>query len=55
MFNALGEEVAELVNEFQRGGSYQLTFNADNLPSGMYVYQLTSGNYIESKKMILIK
>jgi len=55
VFNALGEEVAELVNEFQKGGGYQLTFNADNLPSGMYVYQLISGNYKENRKMILMK
>jgi hypothetical protein len=55
VFNSLGEEVAELVNQFQKGGSYQLTFDADNLPSGMYVYQLTSGSYVESKKMIMLK
>jgi len=55
VFNTLGEEVAELVNEFKRAGSYDLTFNAENLPSGMYVYKLTSGNYVESKKMIMMK
>jgi hypothetical protein len=55
VFNALGEEVAELINEFQKGGNYQLIFNADNLPSGMYVYKITAGNYTESKKMILMK
>jgi hypothetical protein len=55
VFNVLGEEVAVLVNEFQKGGNYQFTFNAENLPSGIYVYQLTSGNYVESRKMILMK
>jgi hypothetical protein len=55
VFNELGEEVAVLVNEFQKGGSHQLIFNANDLPSGMYVYQLTSGNYVESRKMILMK
>jgi len=55
VFNELGEEVALLVNEFQKGGSHQFIFNANNLPSGMYVYQLTSGNYVESRKMILMK
>ena len=55
VFNALGEEVAELVNQFQKAGSYDLTFQAENLPSGIYVYQLTSGSYVESKKMIMMK
>ncbi|MCW9066711.1 MAG: exo-alpha-sialidase [Ignavibacteriaceae bacterium] len=55
VFNVLGEEVAELVNKFQKAGNHQLTFNAENLPSGMYVYKLTSGNYVESKKMLLLK
>ncbi len=63
VFNALGEEVAELVNKFQKAGNHQLTFNAESLPSGMYVYKLTSGNpstgsgqdYVESKKMLMLK
>jgi hypothetical protein len=55
VFNALGEEVAELVNKFQKAGNHQLTFDAENLPSGMYVYKLTSGNYVESKKMLMLK
>lgn len=55
VFNALGEEVAELINEIQTGGSHQLTFNAESLPSGMYVYKLTSGNYVESRKMLILK
>ena len=55
VFNSLGEEVAVLVSEFQKGGSHQIIFNASDLPSGVYVYQLTSGNYIENKKMILLR
>jgi hypothetical protein len=55
VFNALGEEVAELVNKFQKAGNHQLIFNAESLPSGMYVYKLTSGNYVESKKMLMLK
>jgi hypothetical protein len=55
VFSSLGEEVAELVNEFQKGGSYQFTFDAKELPSGIYVYQLTSGNYKETKKMLFMK
>jgi hypothetical protein len=55
VFNSLGEQVAELVNQSQKGGSYQLIFEAKDLPSGIYVYQLSSGNYTESKKMILLR
>jgi hypothetical protein len=55
VFNSLGEQVAEPVNQFQKGGSHQLIFEAKDLPSGIYVYQLSSGNYTESKKMILLR
>ena len=55
VFNALGEEVAELVNQYQKAGSYDLTFNAENLPSGIYIYQLTNSNFSQSKRMVLLK
>ncbi len=55
VYNSVGEEVAQLVNEYQNGGSHQIAFNAKDLPSGIYVYKVSSENYIESKKMILLK
>jgi hypothetical protein len=55
VFNSLGEVVATLVSEFKQGGTYHTSFNASNLPSGVYVYILKSGNFIQSKKMILLK
>ena len=55
LFNLLGEEVATLVNEEKVSGNYTVDFNATNLPSGVYFYQLKAGEYIETKKMILIK
>ena len=55
VFNSIGEEVVELVNQFQKAGNHQIMFDGKELPSGMYVYRLTSGNYSESKKMILMK
>jgi hypothetical protein len=55
VFNSLGEEVAELVNEFQKGGSYQVVFDASELPSGIYVYKISSGNYSDIKKMLYMK
>ena len=55
LFNLLGEEVTTLVNEEKNTGNYTVDFNADNLPSGVYFYQLKAGNFVETKKMILIK
>jgi len=44
-----------LIDEYQTAGSYSKTFNGSDLPSGMYVYKLTSGNYSESNKMLILK
>lgn len=55
VYNVLGKEMATLVNEYKSAGNYQVGFNASNLPSGIYLYQLKTGNYIGTKKMILIK
>ncbi len=55
VFDILGKEVAALVNERMTAGYHSVDFNADNLPSGIYVYKLTSGNFTESKKLILLK
>jgi glucose/arabinose dehydrogenase len=55
VFNYLGEVIANLVDEFKQAGIYQISFNGANLPSGVYVSILKSGNFIQSKKMILLK
>jgi len=55
VYNALGEEVAELVNEIKQAGSYQIVFNASSLPSGVYFYNFQVKDFIETKKMILLK
>jgi len=55
VFNTLGEEVAQLVNEEKPVGSYEVEFDAIALPSGIYFYQLQVGSFSESKKMILLK
>ena len=55
VYNSLGELVSTLVNERKEQGRYTVEFNATNLPSGMYVYQLTSGKYRASGKMLLMK
>lgn len=55
IYNVLGKEVAILVNKSQKPGNYQVTFQAGNLPSGVYLYKLTAGNFTETKKMILLR
>jgi hypothetical protein len=55
IFNILGQEIATLVNEEKPSGNYQVEFNASNLSSGIYLYKIQAGSFVESKKMILLK
>jgi hypothetical protein len=55
IYDAIGREVKILVNEKQNAGSYQVVFDGSNLPSGVYFYKLQAGDYIQTKKMGLIK
>lgn len=62
VFNSLGEEVAELVNETKPAGNYSISFDAGgqsgevrNLSSGVYFYKITAGNFLETKKMIYLR
>ena len=55
IFDVLGREVKTLVNEVKLSGSYTIDFNASDLSSGVYFYRLETGNFIEVKKMLLIK
>jgi len=55
VFNVLGQEVMELVNNVKSAGSYEVSFDASNLSTGMYVYKIQAGNYTATKKMMLIK
>jgi flagellar hook assembly protein FlgD len=47
--------IETLVQEEKEAGTYELTWNAENLPSGVYFYQLKAGDFISTKKMILLK
>jgi hypothetical protein len=51
----LGKEVAILVNDYKPAGKFEVEFNASELTSGVYFYQLKVENIIETKKMILLK
>ncbi len=53
--NALGQQVGSLVNGKTAAGTHEVKFNADGLSSGTYFYTLKSGNFIETKKMVLLK
>jgi N-acetylneuraminic acid mutarotase len=55
ILNAIGEELAVVLNEEKESGFYQVEFNAANLPSGVYFCQLKAGEYVNTKKMILLK
>ena len=55
LLNAIGEEMAVLVNEEQDKGFHKVDFNASTLPSGVYFYQLQAGDFISTKKMILLR
>ena len=55
IFDLLGREVANLVNETQEAGSHSVSFNASKLTSGVYIYTLRTGNNSMSKKMMLLK
>ena len=55
VYDILGKEIAVLVNEEKLPGRYQVTFNAANLASGVYFYTLTTGDFKETKKMVLVK
>lgn len=55
VFDIIGSEVATLVNEQQEAGTFSINFDASKLTSGIYFYQIKAGNFIETKKFILIK
>jgi len=55
VYNMLGEEVTAIVNTQQKAGNYEVSFNAGNLSSGVYVYRLETANYTSSKKLMLMK
>ncbi|RJP67687.1 MAG: T9SS C-terminal target domain-containing protein [Ignavibacteriales bacterium] len=55
VYDALGRKVATLVNEEKPAGEYEVQFDGSGLTSGIYFYQLKAGDYVETKKLILIK
>ncbi len=55
VYDMLGREIRTLVNERQNAGAHSVSFNAGGLSSGVYIYRLTAGSFVKTKKMILLK
>ena len=55
VYNLLGEEVATLVNSFQKADRYDVSFNASGLSSGVYLYKIEATNFSASKKLVLLR
>lgn len=55
VFNALGEKIAILENKFQYEGRHSVIFDASNFPSGVYFYRISAGDFVQTKKMMLIR
>ena len=55
IYDVLGNEIETLIKEENLAGTYELTWNAANLPSGVYLYQLNAGEFTSTKKVILLR
>ncbi|HVN49285.1 MAG TPA: T9SS type A sorting domain-containing protein, partial [Bacteroidota bacterium] len=55
VYDVLGREVATLVNETKNVGSYTVTFNASKLTSGVYLYRMQAGSFIQTRKLVLLR
>ncbi|MBE0539369.1 MAG: DUF2341 domain-containing protein [Ignavibacterium sp.] len=55
LYNPLGQEVSTILNEVRESGTHIVNFDASELNSGMYIYKLESGSFIQTRKMILLK
>lgn len=55
IYDVLGQEVAVLVNERKLAGEYHITWNAEGVPSGVYFYRMVAGEFVETKKMVMMK
>ncbi len=55
IFNSIGESVKTILNEKRDPGNYTINFNAFDLPSGVYIYRIESGSFVQTRKMLLLK
>jgi hypothetical protein len=55
VYNILGEEVAVVLSEDHQPGTYEATWDASESPSGVYLYRLTAGDFVETRRMVLMR
>jgi hypothetical protein len=55
VFDLIGQQITELVNEEKEAGSYSVSFDASHLPSGVYIYTINANNFVQTRKMLLMK
>jgi hypothetical protein len=55
LYDILGREAAPVINEFKKAGTYEVKFDGSNLSSGTYFYRIEAGDFVDTKKMILVK
>jgi len=55
IYDILGREVKTLINEFKKAGYYDISFDGTNLATGVYFYRIEAGEFVQSKKMVLVK
>ena len=55
IYNSIGQLIKKFESDNIEKGTHKLIFDASNIPSGVYFYKLTSGNYTQTKKMVLLK
>jgi 5-hydroxyisourate hydrolase-like protein (transthyretin family) len=55
IYDILGNEISTLINEEKAQGRYEVNFNASSLASGVYIYKIQAGDFVNSKKMLLLK
>ncbi len=55
VYNTLGQKVAELVNGEKEAGTYKVTFDASGLASGVYLYRMETGSFVQTKKLVVVK
>jgi hypothetical protein len=55
VYDILGSEVATLVNEVKDSGTYSVKFDGSGLASGVYIYRLTAGSFVQTRKLLIVK
>jgi hypothetical protein len=55
VFNTLGQQVSQLVNGEQEAGYHEVNFDASGLSSGVYLYRMQAGSYVETRKLLLVR